>query len=56
MIFNKEDEIRYIDLLNKIIQAKGIEAKEMLLPSLNLLFLLGKIKYYKKGDLIEYIK
>ena len=43
------------ELLNKIIKSKGIDAKSIFLPSLSFLFLLGKIEYNKKTDIIKYI-
>ena len=54
-LFQKSHDYTYADLLNKIIHKKGIEAKNVFLPALNFLFLLGKVEYNKKGDIIKYI-
>lgn len=53
-LFKKNKTFTYTDLLNKVIQKKGLEAKEIFLPALNFLFLLGKIEYHEKTDIIEY--
>ena len=46
--------IRYDELLKRVVERKGQEAKENFLPSLNFLFLLGKVKYYKEDDILEF--
>lgn len=46
--------IRYDELLRRVVERRGQEAKENFLPSLNFLFLLGKIKYHKEGDILEF--
>ena len=46
--------IRYDELLRRVLEKKGQEAKENFLPSLNFLFLLGKVKYYKEEDILEF--
>ncbi len=53
-LFGKNKTFTYTDLLNKIIQKKGIESKNVFLPALNFLYLLGKIEYHTKTDIIEY--
>ena len=53
-IFKKTKTTTSTDLLNKVIQKKGIEAKNIFLPALSFLFLLGKIEYHEKTDIIEY--
>lgn len=55
-IFQKNKTLSYTDLLNKIIQKKGIDAKNIFLPALSFLFLMGKIEYHEKTDIIEYKK
>lgn len=52
--FRSTDAIPYQDLLNKIIGKKGIEAKNVFLPALSFLFLLGKVEYHNKSDLIRF--
>lgn len=44
----------YPDLLDKVVARKGIEAKSMFLPALNFLFLVGKVQYEQKGDIITF--
>ena len=53
-LFKKNKTATSTELLNKIIQRKGIEAKNIFLPALSFLFLLGKIEYHKKTDIMEY--
>lgn len=53
-LFKKNKAATSTELLNKIIQKKGIEAKNIFSPALSFLFLLGKIEYYEKTDIIEY--
>ena len=53
-LFKKSKTITYTELLNKIIQKKGIESKNVFLPALSFLFLLGKVEYGEKSDIIEY--
>ena len=44
---------KYNQILGKLIFKKGKEAEENFLLALSFLFLIGKIKYYKKEDVIE---
>lgn len=53
-LFKKNKTVTYTDLLNKVIQKKGIESKKVFLPALNFLFLMGKVEYHTKTDIIEY--
>lgn len=53
-VFKKNKTTTSTDLFNKVIQKKGIEAKNIFLPALSFLFLLGKIEYHEKTDIIEY--
>jgi len=53
-LFKTTDAIPYQELLNKILANKGIEAKNVFLPALSFLFLLGKIEYQGKSDLIQF--
>jgi hypothetical protein len=55
-VFKKDKALPYSDLFNKIIQKKGIEAKTVFLPALSFLFLLGKVEYHEKTDIIEFKK
>lgn len=53
-LFNENRIITYPELLSKIISKKGIESKNIFLPALSFLFILGKIEYHQKSDVIEY--
>jgi hypothetical protein len=55
-VFKKNKTLPYTDLLNKIIQKKGSEAKSVFLPALSFLFLVGKVEYHEKTDIIEFKK
>lgn len=55
-IIIKDGAVKYDELLEKIILARGIDAKEVFLPTLSFLYLLGKIEYKKDIDTIEFIK
>lgn len=54
-LFNKQKVMEYTDLLNKLETIYGEDVKYNLIYSLNLLYLLGKIKYYAKDDVFEMI-
>ena len=53
-MFKKNKTLTYTDLFNKIIQKKGIESKKTILPALSFLYLLGKVEYYQKTDIVKY--
>ena len=44
---------KYNQILGKIIYRKGKQAKENFLLALSFLYLMGKIKYHQKEDVIE---
>ncbi|TXJ24668.1 MAG: hypothetical protein E6Q24_15965 [Chitinophagaceae bacterium] len=46
---------KYDELLNKVILARGENAKDVFIPTLSFLYLLGKIEYRKDIDTIEYL-
>jgi hypothetical protein len=52
-LLKKEKSQKYNQIFEKVIYKKGAEAKENFLLSLSFLYLLGKIKYYQKQDVIE---
>jgi len=54
-LFKKNQAVTYTDLLNKILQEKGVEAKRIFLPALSFLFLIGKVEYHQKSDVIKFI-
>lgn len=48
--------IKYDELLDNVILARGQNAKDVFLPSLNFLYLLGKVEYRQDIDSLEYIE
>ena len=53
----KEDgAVKYDELLKKVILARGASVKDVFIPTLSFLFVLGKIEYQKEIDTIEFIK
>jgi hypothetical protein len=55
-IIKNDGVIKYNELLNKVILARGENAKEVFIPTLIFLYLLGIIEYKKDIDTIEFIK
>lgn len=55
-IIKKDGAVKYDELLDKVILDRGESAKEVFIPTLSFLFLLGKIEYQKDIDTLEYIK
>ena len=55
-ILKKEEIIKYNDLLNKVILNRGENAKEVFLPTMSFLYLLGKVEYHKETDTLEFLK
>ena len=49
------DMLTFSELLAALIDTTGPKIKEVYLPSLSFLFLLGKIQYYKRIDSFELI-
>ena len=54
-ILKRMNIMKYDELLNKVLLARGESAKEVFIPSLGFLYLLGKIEYHQDIDAIEYI-
>ncbi len=53
----KEDGVlKYDELLEKIIYLRGSGVKDVFIPTLSFLYILGKIEYRKEIDAIEFIK
>ena len=52
-MLKNEKVLKYEQILGKLIYKKGIQATENFLLALSFLYLLGKIKYYPKEDVIE---
>lgn len=55
-IIKEEGAVKYDELLEKVILARGNSAKEVFIPTLSFLYILGKINYQKDIDTIEFIK
>lgn len=55
-IMQNEVILKYDDLLQKVTLARGEQAKDIFLPCLGFLFILGKVDYNSELDTIEYIK
>jgi len=55
-IIKECEVIKYDELLAKIILIRGENAKEVFIPTLSFLYLLGKIEYQNEIDTIEFIK
>jgi len=55
-IVKEERAVKYDELLDKVILSRGVNAKEVFLPTLSFLYLLGKIEYRKDIDTIEFIR
>ncbi len=53
VMLKNEKVLKYEQILGKLIYKKGIQATENFLLALSFLYLLGKIKYYPKEDVIE---
>lgn len=56
LILKEEGAVKFDDLLNRVILARGESAKEVFIPSISFLFLLGKLDYRKDIDTIEFVK
>jgi len=55
-VVKQEGAIKYDELLERVMLARGANAKEVFIQTLSFLYLLGKIDYKKDIDTIEFIK
>lgn len=55
-IIKNEGAVKYDELLERVILARGENAKEVFIPTLSFLYVLGKIEYQRDIDTIEFIK
>jgi hypothetical protein len=55
-IIQEDGAVKYDELLGKVILARGNSAKDVFIPTLSFLFVLGKIEYQKEIDTIEFVK
>lgn len=55
-ILKDEGAVKYYELLEKVILVRGDNAKDVFIPTLSFLYILGKIEYQKEIDTIEFIK
>ena len=51
-----EGAMKYNELLERSILMRGKNAKDVFIPTLSFLYLLGKIEYNKEIDTIEFTK
>lgn len=54
-LIKDQGAIKYDELLNQIIMDRGSNAKDVFLPALSFLYLMGKIDYKHDIDAIVYI-
>jgi hypothetical protein len=47
--------VKYNELKEKLVKRTSVDVTLMMLPALNLLFLLGRVEYHAKTDSFEYI-
>jgi len=52
-LMKDEGAIKYDELLDKAILIRGTSVKEVFIPTLSFLYILGKIEYQKEIDTIE---
>ncbi len=55
-LIKEEGAVKYDELLEKVILARGVSVKDVFIPTLSFLYVLGKIEYQKDIDTIEFIK
>jgi len=55
-IIKEDGAVKYEELLQKVILARGDSAKDVFIPTLSFLYIMGKIEYKKDIDTIEFIK
>jgi hypothetical protein len=55
-LVKEQGVIKYDELLERVILARGVPAKEVFIPTLSFLYILGKIEYKRDIDTIEFIK
>jgi len=55
-VVKEQGGVKYDELLDKVILAQGASAKEVFIPTLSFLYILGKIEYKRDIDSIEFIK
>jgi hypothetical protein len=55
-IIKENGVIKYDELLDKVILARGDNAAGVFIPALGFLYIMGKIDYNKDMDVIEYIQ
>jgi hypothetical protein len=55
-ILKNEGAVKYNELFEKVIFVRGNSAKDVFIPTLSFLYILGKIEYQREIDSIELIK
>lgn len=54
-LLKKQNVMEYTEIINKLETTYGEDIKYNIVPSLNLLYLLGKIRYHPQDDVFEMI-
>lgn len=54
-IMKETGAMKYSELMEKVMLARGENAKDVFIPTLNFLYLIGKIEYNNCLDTIEFI-
>jgi len=55
-LLKEEEIVKYSELLNRVVLLRGENAKEVFIPAVSFLYLLGKVEYHSDKDTIEYLK
>lgn len=55
-LIKEEGAVKYDELLEKVILARGASVKDVFIPTLSFLYVLGKVEYQKDIDTIEFVK
>lgn len=56
LLLQDAQSIEYADLVSRLIQRHDKKVQEMIIPALNFLFLVGKIRYHRDNDSIELLQ
>jgi hypothetical protein len=56
LLLQDAQSIEYADLVSRLVQRHDKKVQEMIIPALNFLFLVGKIRYHRDIDSIELLQ
>jgi ABC-three component (ABC-3C) system Middle Component 8 len=54
-LLKKNTIIKYTELLDHLSEIVGDDVKDVLIPAINFLYLLGKVEYHVATDSLEYL-